>query len=124
MFYSPSLNYYFQDIPTVGPGDLIEMSEEQLAFVKSEFDQGSIVRYEGGQFVTYKRDDRPPDDVLWRVLRDKRSRLLSQSDWTQVSDNQLSSEVRAAWASYRQALRDLPDITVDPASPIWPIKPE
>jgi hypothetical protein len=34
--------------------------------------------------------------------------LLLGSDWTQMPDSPLSDEDKAAWATYRQALRDLP----------------
>ena len=39
-----------------------------------------------------------------RILREQRNRKLAQSDWRASSDLTLSSE----WATYRQALRDLP----------------
>lgn len=38
-------------------------------------------------------------------VRAQRDRLLSASDWTQVLDAPVDRE---AWATYRQALRDLP----------------
>ena len=38
-------------------------------------------------------------------VRAQRDRLLSASDWTQVLDAPVD---RTAWATYRQALRDLP----------------
>ena len=38
-------------------------------------------------------------------IRAQRDRLLSASDWTQVLDAPVDRE---AWATYRQALRDLP----------------
>lgn len=37
----------------------------------------------------------------------KRNQLLAQSDWTQGADSPLSAEVKASWATYRQALRDM-----------------
>lgn len=52
-------------------------------------------------------------------LRKRRDRLLAESDWTQMPDAPVD---KAAWAAYRQALRDLPKNT-DPATPIWPKKP-
>ena len=55
--------------------------------------------------------------VLFRSLRDSR---LSDCDWTQVPDAPVN---QAAWATYRQALRDLPANTEDPANPVWPIQP-
>jgi hypothetical protein len=52
-------------------------------------------------------------------MRLERYRLLSASDWTQVPD---APTDKAAWAAYRQALRD---ITQHPEWPNvdWPIQP-
>ena len=36
----------------------------------------------------------------------ERNNLLAVSDWTQVADNPISN--KAAWATYRQTLRDFP----------------
>lgn len=58
-----------------------------------------------------------------RALRDQRDALLSSSDWTQLPDSPLEAAKRSEWAGYRQALRDLPANTTDPASPIWPTPP-
>jgi hypothetical protein len=41
-------------------------------------------------------------------VRNKRDQLLAQSDWTQMADSPLSAEQKAAWAAYRQQLRNLP----------------
>lgn len=40
-----------------------------------------------------------------RMIRDA---ALIQCDWTQVVDAPFSNELKAQWAAYRQALRDLP----------------
>jgi len=37
-----------------------------------------------------------------------RNILLTQSDWTQGNDSPLSSSKKTEWATYRQALRDIP----------------
>ena len=55
----------------------------------------------------------------WRDLRSKRSKLLAETDYLALSDATLSEDMR----TYRQALRDLPDNTSDPANPTWPVKP-
>jgi hypothetical protein len=39
-------------------------------------------------------------------VRAQRDRLLADSDWTQLADAPVD---QAAWATYRQALRDLPE---------------
>lgn len=61
-----------------------------------------------------------------KFIRPHRDFLLYQSDWTQGADCQLSSEKRAAWATYRQALRDVPQAFPDATYPnevTWPDKP-
>jgi len=60
------------------------------------------------------------------IRKKRRNELLSQSDWTQFADSPLSDTKKAEWATYRQALRDLPQqypdaITNDDI--IWPTKP-
>lgn len=45
---------------------------------------------------------------LWEELIDKRNRRLQDSDWTQMPDSPLTDTKKAEWATYRQALRDLP----------------
>jgi hypothetical protein len=53
----------------------------------------------------------------------ERNKKLEESDWTQVSDNGLSDELKEAWRVYRQALRDLP-ATYDLENPVWPEPPQ
>ena len=55
----------------------------------------------------------------WNDLRTKRNQLLAETDYLALSDVTLSTEM----AEYRQALRDLPANTTDPANPSWPVKP-
>lgn len=57
---------------------------------------------------------------LWDKLREQRDALLAASDWTQVADAPVDA---AAWAKYRQALRDLPAKTDDPEAVKWPKAP-
>ena len=52
-------------------------------------------------------------------LRRQRNQLLTETDYLALADSTLTDEMRA----YRQALRDLPANTVDPANPVWPVKP-
>ena len=49
-------------------------------------------------------------------LRTYRDDELSTSDWTQVPDGPLDSTTKAAWATYREKLRDLPS---DAKAPFW-----
>lgn len=52
-------------------------------------------------------------------LREKRNELLAESDWMASADRTMTEQETA----YRQALRDLPANTADPANPVWPTKP-
>jgi hypothetical protein len=65
-----------------------------------------------------------PDEVFWNRLREQRNFMLSSSDWSQLSDAPLTSTEKTAWATYRQALRDLPENTEDPKNITWPLQPE
>lgn len=56
----------------------------------------------------------------WAALRIERDRRLALTDYLALADATLSDDMR----TYRQALRDLPANTSDPASPSWPTKPE
>lgn len=64
------------------------------------------------------------DYELFVALRKIRNEVLASCDWTQANDSPLSSAKRTEWATYRQALRDLPTNTIDPANPVWPTPPE
>jgi hypothetical protein len=60
------------------------------------------------------------NDEAWRSLRGQRDALLAASDFSQMPD---FPGDRAAWQTYRQALRDLPSQVRDPADVEWPQKP-
>lgn len=53
----------------------------------------------------YDPDEVPAEWWLER-MRARRDALLAQSDWTQAADDPTGNA--AAWATYRQALRDFP----------------
>lgn len=61
--------------------------------------------------------------MLWETLRNLRDAKLASCDWTQITDAPLNTQDKAAWAAYRQELRDLPENTEDPAAPVWPDEP-
>lgn len=54
-------------------------------------------------------------------IRAERDRLLDASDWTQAADAPVD---QAAWATYRQALRDVPQQAGFPQNVTWPTEPE
>lgn len=79
----------------------------------------AVPRFDGGVWrVGYAVTNRPQDQAE-QAVRNQRDRLLSDSDWRALSDNTLSP----AWASYRQALRDITAQEGFPYSVTWPTKP-
>ena len=58
----------------------------------------------------------------WSAVREERNRKLYACDWTQLADSPLSAELKAEWATYRQALRDVTQ-QADPFSIVWPAEP-
>jgi len=53
-------------------------------------------------------------------IREQRNRLLTASDWTQIPDCTVDKQ---AWATYRQALRDITNQSGFPTDVVWPTKP-
>jgi hypothetical protein len=47
------------------------------------------------------------DALVATSKRNTRNQLLSDSDWTQITDSALTDEANALWVTYRTALRDL-----------------
>jgi hypothetical protein len=56
----------------------------------------------------------------WANVRRRRNKLLTDSDWTQLPDVPLAT--KEAWATYRQALRDVTE-QPDPFNIVWPTPP-
>ena len=69
------------------------------------------------QEVAYKAQK---DAERAKSMRDQRNTKLAESDWTQVADAPVDKE---AWATYRQALRDITTQTGFPWEVTWPDAP-
>jgi len=61
-----------------------------------------------------------PQEEAENNVRSRRNGLLSESDWTQVADAPVD---QAAWANYRQALRDITSQEGFPYNVTWPETP-
>jgi hypothetical protein len=57
------------------------------------------------------------------IARWWRNALLTESDWSQVSDNTLSEIQREQWRQYRRELRDITDTYTDPKEIVFPDLP-
>lgn len=91
---------------TTGEQTLIAMSESDIAEILAASVQISLTE-------------------AMQNIREYRNELLRQSDTFVLPDRwaAMSTEKQAAWAVYRQALRDLPANTADPLNPVWPTQP-
>jgi hypothetical protein len=86
-----------------------------------------VEQIEGKWYTKYSVADMDADAIAAKdaeqakSVRQQRGEKLKDSDWTQVADAPVD---QAAWAAYRQALRD---ITAQPSFPWgveWPTQPE
>jgi hypothetical protein len=62
------------------------------------------------------------DNAQATSVRAQRDDKLAKCDWTQAVDSPLTN--KTAWATYRQALRDLPKETGFPWTMTWPTEPK
>jgi|DEB0MinimDraft_10_1074344.scaffolds.fasta_scaffold12288_3 hypothetical protein len=69
--------------------------------------------------VVWNKQQRSEEEVT-QIMRLKRDNFLKESDWTQLSDASVDA---TAWATYRQALRDLPSQSGFPFNITWPTQP-
>jgi hypothetical protein len=60
------------------------------------------------------------DATQAKSVREQRNKLIAECDWTQVADSPVDKE---AWATYRQALRDVPQQAGFPWEVNWPESP-
>lgn len=126
-FFSPAARSFYDDQihGTAGiPLDALPITDEQHRLLLEAQADGRVIAVAGGEVVA-EEPQPPTTGQLLAALRRKRDRLLRESDFTQIPDAPLSADARAAWATYRQALRDLPELYADdPASAVWPILPD
>lgn len=73
--------------------------------------------YDAKQWVTNS-------DQQGNTVKNQRSLLLFNSDWTQSNDSPLTAEQKTAWSTYRQALRDITKQSGFPSNVIWPTPPQ
>tara|TARA_R100000742_G_C4276282_1_gene97242 strand:+ start:1982 stop:2395 length:414 start_codon:yes stop_codon:yes gene_type:complete len=87
--------------------------------------------YIDGKFIIPEYVDPTPLSEYYEQVREKRNKKLTGSDWTQYTDSPLDSTKKTEWATYRQALRDLPANLTDSnvkdviyvSHSFWPTKP-
>jgi hypothetical protein len=85
-----------------------------------------VVQIDGKWYTKYSVSDMDNDAITAldaqqaKSVRDDRTKRLSECDWTQLADAPVD---KTAWATYRQALRDVTTQEGFPWSVTWPVKP-
>ena len=73
------------------------------------------------KFISNMGNDEEVTDLVFLArMRHWRDGELARTDWTQVEDAPID---KAAWATYRQALRDLPASNTNPRLIELPVAP-
>lgn len=79
-----------------------------------------------GNAITWDADavNAKADEIALSNLRSLRNMRLLECDWTQGADSPLSDTDKAAWATYRQQLRDIMTSgATHEDDVVWPTKP-
>ena len=99
-------------------------SLDTLEFVKVKSERPNDYAY----YVIATESWSWPAELVLADIRRRRNSLLTRSDWTQLSDTNLSAEQKAAAVDYRRALRDLtntlPENPVNVDAIDWPTVPD
>lgn len=131
--YNPSTGQILSVISSHSRANIDLNISEGVSWIEGEYSGASYYIKNGTAVAMPDKPDYPCDfdyaaetwvwneAKSWSDLRFERDNLLSASDWTQVPDAPVD---QAAWAVYRQELRELPEHTVDPRNPVWPTPPE
>lgn len=122
IFYSAEAGGFFHDhLHAVRPADAVEISPAHHAALLAGQAKGQRIAADADGRPALADHPAPPRDHQWALLRRRRDALLAASDWTQLADAPRAG--RAAWAAWRQQLRDLPATVTDPAAVQWPERP-
>lgn len=124
IFFSPSAVSFFDDaLHSSLPLDAVSITADMHHQLMQEQAMGRrIAAGSDGMPITVAPPP-PTDAQLMTVLRQRRNRLLSACDHTQIPDFGLTDVQRGEWRQYRQALRDLPESVADLTAIDWPKAP-
>lgn len=103
------------------PGEGWYLLEEDIEGKLFKLVAGKVVALTQAQKDEYEKDLLTSSAYL--RLRTERDMLLVQSDWTQLSNSNLTEEKAAEWETYRQALRDLPETMTEDLTYTLPERP-
>lgn len=118
-YYAPSTHGFYISGIFLGvmPEDAREITEARHTELFEGQSQGKLISKDadGNPILV---DYPPPTAEDHRLYRNV---LLRDSDWTQAAD--IPDTIKGAWATYRQALRDVPQQSGFPDNIEWPVPP-
>lgn len=114
--------------PQAQPTD--QYGYSQFAGLEQQSDGGWYTKYIVGPVFTDNEDGTAAEqEAAYKARKDTeqanntrntRNSMLKDCDWTQLADSPVD---KSAWATYRQALRDVPAQAGFPWTIEWPVKP-
>lgn len=112
-------------LQTLGADPVLEGPQVQPTRYQIAFRDG-VQQIEGKWYTKYRVADLDADGIAAKDaeqaknIRNTRNDKLKECDWTQLAD---STADKTAWATYRQALRDVPKQANFPWDVQWPTQP-
>jgi hypothetical protein len=105
------------------PADAVEITQAEHTALFDGQSAGKIIVPDAKGKPVAADPPAPTNDELAATIRAERNARIAACDWTQTLDCPLSAQAKAAWAAYRQALRDVPEQAGFPQAVDWPKEP-
>lgn len=107
--------YPVQFVPRPNADHTKTIAEGAPKLVKGKWTQSWIVTDATAGEIAIRIEE------MAQSIRTQRNQMLSDSDWTQISDAPVDKN---AWAAYRQELREVPQQDGFPHNVQWPVMPK
>lgn len=134
--YAKSLSGITEEVVNRFESDIVFEGPQATGGTVYQYSQRSGVEQIDGKWYTkyilgpvFTGDTAEADEAAYKAMKDaeqatnvrnQRTEKLADCDWTQLAD---STADKTAWATYRQALRDIPSQTGFPWVIDWPTQP-
>ena len=104
-------------LQSLAPGAEWVLRGDELEWLSTDTPQPTDAEIEAE--VARLQEEQPKKEV-----RERRDRLLTESDWVTVRATERGDPVPTEWQTYRQSLRDITEQTGFPEEIEWPQEPQ